>query len=54
MWGQFGYGGLLLCGYMAVSVMLLAFALSYYPTKLRSLIYVLPSLLIIAGVFTLL
>ncbi|KAF7764775.1 hypothetical protein PCIT_b0840 [Pseudoalteromonas citrea] len=54
MWHQFGYGSILLCGYMAVSVMCLALLLSYMPAKLRSLIYLLPGLLVITAVLALL
>ncbi|RJE77026.1 hypothetical protein BGP78_01925 [Pseudoalteromonas sp. MSK9-3] len=53
MWHQFGYGSVLFCGYMAVSVMCLALVLSYQPAKLRSLIYVLPALLIITSILML-
>ncbi|MBQ4850367.1 DUF3325 family protein [Pseudoalteromonas sp. MMG012] len=45
LWDLAGYGGVLFFGYMAISIILLVLLLSYHPTKLRSLIYVLPTLI---------
>ena len=46
MWYQFGYGSLLFCGYMAISVLSIALILSYQPAKLRLIIYTLPGFIV--------